>query len=228
MRLPFAIVSAACAAALGLSANAATVRTATENFVTSRISDAMSRVPGTVSNIVTKTYVEGLGVSGGVTPEMLTNYTDSAVAAAESRITNSLPRCETAAAAWQVPNDWRLGYLLRTTQESGHFDSFTTNAYFQIFSNVTETASTTLAAVLAPVALDRLSGFAPTGVTYSAVSPGVTIAGNVATAPTGGVFRIRAADPVSGQARYADIPLDHRTRTGETVEYYFADAANQQ
>jgi len=138
------------------------------------------------------------------------------------------PRCETAAAAWQVPNDWRLGYLLRTTQESGHFDSFTTNAYFQIFSNVTETASTTLAAVLAPVALDRLSGFAPTGVTYSAVSPGVTIAGNVATAPTGGVFRIRAADPVSGGVRYADIPLDHRTSTGETVEYYFADAANQQ
>ena len=178
---------------------------------------------GAVSNTVTKTYVEDLGISAtSLAPA--TNYTDSAIAAAENRITNAIPRADTAAASWQVPGDWRVGYFLRTSQTSSSLDSITTNAYYQVFSNVTESASTTLAAVLAPVALDRLSAYAPTGVTYYAVSPGVTIAGNVATAATGGVYRVRGVDPATGAGRYVDIPLDYRTHVGATVHYYFTDA----
>ena len=40
---------------------------ATEGFVTNKIAAAVKSVPGTVSNIVTKTYVEDLGISGGGT-----------------------------------------------------------------------------------------------------------------------------------------------------------------
>lgn len=152
-----------------------------------------------------------------------TNYTDRAVAAA----TNAAGRCDTAAPSWQVPGDWRVGYLLRTSQESSVFKSLSTNAYYQVFSNVTESAETTLAAVLYPVVLDRLSAYAPTGVTYYAVSPGVTIAGNVATAATGGVYRVCAEDPATGAGRYVDLPLDYRTHVGATVRYYFTDAEPQ-
>lgn len=171
---------------------------------------------------------EDVAAAARAAADAATNYTDRAVAAAENRITNAIPRADTAAASWQVPGDWRVGYFLRTSQTSSSLDSITTNAYYQVFSNVTESASTTLAAVIAPVALDRLAGYTPTGVTYHAVSPGVSISGNVASAATGGIYRVRAVDPATGQARYADIPLDYRTRTGETVRYYFADTENQQ
>lgn len=171
-------------------------------------------------------YVRGVGGYTGGESALPADgvQTVQAVIAALAAATNSAGRCDTAAPSWQVPDDWRIGYILRTSQESSVFNSLATNAYYQVFSNVTESAETTLAAVLAPVALDRLSAYAPTGVTYYAVSPGVTIAGNVATAATGGVYRVRAEDPATGAGRYVDIPLDYRTHVGETVHYYFTDA----
>ena len=53
------------ALAVAFAAPAATVRTATETFVTNRIATATNAIPGTVSNIVTKSYVEDLGISSG-------------------------------------------------------------------------------------------------------------------------------------------------------------------
>lgn len=174
-------------------------------------------------------YVRGVGGYTGGESSLPADgvQTVQAVIAALAAATNAAGRCDTAAPSWQVPGDWRIGYILRTSQESSVFNSLATNAYYQVFSNVTESAETTLAAVLYPVALDRLSAYAPTGVVYSAVSPGVTIADNVATAATGGVYRVRAEDPATGAARYVDLPLDYRTHTGETVHYYFTDAEPQ-
>ena len=79
-----------------------------------------------------------------------------------------------------------------------------------------------------PVSLDRYSGYVPTGVVYEAVSPGVTINGNTASSPTGGVFRICAMDVATSAKRYTDIPLDFRTYVSPESVYYFGDAANEQ
>ena len=157
-------------------------------------------MPTTISNVVTKSYVEDLGI-----------------------------KPQEPSYQWARPDEWTIDVTIDRNEQQAATTTYSeeTDTAGRVWSNETYIAEFGMAAQCSAVLLDESSMNTPEIESWSALPPGGTIdASGHFTAATSGLYRV-SATATDGTKHYADVAISaERTVTNSNVRTYVADDEN--
>ena len=167
-------------------------------YTDNAVYNATNDIPTTITNVVTKEFVEDLGIKPA----------DPAY-------------------SWVRPDAWTIDVEIDKSEQQGAVTviSEETDSVGRIWSNETFIATFGMAAKCSAALLDESSLNIPQIESWSALPPGGTIdSSGHFTAATSGLYRV-SATATDGTTRYADVAISaERTVTNSNVRTYMADA----